>query len=259
MLSRDLYPSSELSILDDLAHLFDKWINHLRDKSLYDTYTADDFVTDGFYPYYFSQNPRILFIGREALGMSGMDYLESLYKAYKNNSVAQTSLDGHRFHTTMFYLAYGLLNGFPAYQTVPYASELAKTFGTGHGMSFAFMNLSKFSNDSDSSWVLNNELATNFLENSKDDKINFHLEEINILQPDIIITSNLNEVHLLSYLGELKEVDLSDSNVWVYELSSHNRSIPILETWHFSNWSKQQDTEVYEPVLRKARQYLNKE
>ena len=50
----------------------------------------------------------------------------------------------------MLYLAYGIMNNFPSWNNVPKASEIAKNFATTSGISFAFMNISKTSNKSES-------------------------------------------------------------------------------------------------------------
>ena len=59
--------------------------------------SSELFVEDGFYPFYTQQSVKILFIGREALGMAGLNYVKTLFEAYKTNSVGEKSLDEYKF------------------------------------------------------------------------------------------------------------------------------------------------------------------
>lgn len=75
--------------------------------------SSELFVEDGFYPFFTQQPVKILFIGREALGMAGLNYVKTLFEAYKANSVGEKSLDEYKFHHLMFYIAYGIIPASP--------------------------------------------------------------------------------------------------------------------------------------------------
>jgi hypothetical protein len=215
---------------------------------------ADYFCADGFFPYYTRQKTKILFIGREAVGMSGLDYIEVLYDAYKQNRVAGKTLDAHATEARQFYLAYGLLHDVP-YDEVPYASELAKTFGTANGISFAFMELSKYSNDAeDANQHRDAELMTRFLQDSHLEKRNFVREELALLDPDIILTMNLwgagiDGALLEQALGKVRYAGNPEPALSVNVLPINGRDVPLFDLWHFAS-RKNTERDFYNPVLR---------
>jgi hypothetical protein len=148
------FPPAEQGKRRQITLLMADWKQELSNARVFyredgKMYSGDSyFCSDGFFPCYYSQKRKILFLARETVDLSGMDYMEILFEAYKNNNIGGRTLDQHTFHHRMYYLAYGILKGggIP-YRDVPYASELAKDFGTPAGISFAFMELSKYSND----------------------------------------------------------------------------------------------------------------
>jgi hypothetical protein len=217
---------------------------------------ADYFCADGFFPYYTRQKTKILFIGREAVGMSGMDYIGTLYNAYKENNVGGKTLDAYATEARQFYLAYGLLhNGAVPYREVPYASELAKTFGTANGISFAFMELSKYSNDAeDANRRRDAELMARFLRDSHLEKRNLVREELSLLNPDIILTMNLwgsgiDSALLDQALGTVRFIVNPEPAISVNMLSINGRDVPLFDLWHFAS-RKNTETDFYNPVMR---------
>ena len=86
----------------------------------------------------------------------------------------------------MFYITYGVNNGFPAYSDVPYATELAETFATRDGISFAFMNLSKISNE-EKSWQTKWGRVDASLKVSEA-SVCLEEREVEILRPDVVIS-----------------------------------------------------------------------
>jgi len=92
-----------------------------------------------------------------------------------------------------FELAYGILHdGAVAYGDKPGTEELKKLLTEKGGISFAFMELSKYINDtSNGGQHADTTLMTRFLQDSHLDKRNFFTEEISLLDPDIILTMNL--------------------------------------------------------------------
>lgn len=229
------YPEAELSVLARLEKLFQEWDFHLAGNGI----PPEIIVHDGFYPYYTFQPVKILFIGREALGIEGWNYIDVLYEAYKDNHVGLRALNQCSFHTTMFYIAYSLNNNGATWQDTPYAEDLSADFASERGISFAFMNLSKLSNESESSSWLNKDLVGRFMQASEREGQTFWNKEIEILSPDLIITTNFGDYGYLGCLGnvERQDVDLSDDikrNVGVYMLHAGEKRIPLLDTWHFS-------------------------
>ena len=225
----------------ELLSLLDEW----KKIVCTDQTSSNLFVEDGFYPFYTQQPVKILFVGREALGMAGLNYIDVLFDAYKNKIVGEKPIDGYKFHRLLFYIAYGIIHRETDWKKIPYASELADNFGTPSGISFAFMNLSKFSNESDS-WEADNLLIDSFLEKSQKAKANLFNKEIELLSPDLIFTMNLEE--RINFLGEITERQ-NGYDVDFMKLKAGTRQIPLLNTWHFASPNKSEYQNYYKPIV----------
>jgi hypothetical protein len=245
------YPEIEKPKLARLEGLFGDWNQHfVQNASSLEKHTADDMVYDGFYPYYFTQKKRILFVGRESRQISGLNNMEVLYRAYRDGKfIGAQHLDENNFHRRMIKVAFGLMNGMPPWQEIPDASEIGNSFGDETGLSFAFTNVSKLSNESAGSaadWPVINAAYSLSTQGR-----NFVQEEISILEPDVIITMNLMD-HLedgLDSLGKWDRIDTSKRaiHLWWLGIGSH-RSL-VLETWHFSAWKDKDDNaDYYAPI-----------
>jgi len=211
--------------------------------------SADEMVFDGFYPFYFSQPLRILFIGRESRGIKGCNYLEVLHDAYSNSqTIGDRSLNFDAFHSRKLSIAWGLLNGMPAWPDIPYATEIGDTFATSSGISFAFMNLSKLSNEGDrwqSDWA-----TIGASQGASTRGRNFIREQVSLLAPNIIIAMNLKE--RLGSLGTLEVIEHTP-DVNSYWLDSDGHRSLLLDTWHFALPGKNSITWFYEPICEAAR------
>ncbi|MFZ2279995.1 MAG: hypothetical protein WAW39_19520 [Prosthecobacter sp.] len=96
------YPAEELSHLQKLSKLFEDWhACFTTGASQLDKHQMRSF--DGFYPHYFNQKLRILYIGRESRQISGLNYLEVLYPAYRNGK----ELGDHILNADKVYWQYG--------------------------------------------------------------------------------------------------------------------------------------------------------
>jgi hypothetical protein len=166
------YPLDEIDLKNKIDELNSRW----------ESASPDDFVSYGFYPYYTKQKYRLLFIGREARGLSGCDYIRALYE---NDYIKGAGVTNRHFHQRIFYLAYGLLNDFPEYAKIPHSSEIAPDDFAQGKLSFAFMNVSTISNETDSWSTQRNEYAK-----SEKEGVDYRKEMIKILSPDIIICAN---------------------------------------------------------------------
>ncbi len=245
-----LYPDHERPQLTSLEALFREWHQHFSEAGTsLEKHKADDMVFDGFYPHYFSQNKRILFIGREARWISGKNYIDVIYPCYRTTKHIGTGhLNADRFHSRMIYIAYGVMKGMPAWQDIPPASESGDTFATSEGISFAFMNISKLSNDGDawqSDWGVIDESHRLSTESRS-----FNMEEVAILEPDIVITMNLG--NKLSSLGTVTEISTT-CRPYVYWLDSGNHRSLLIDTWHFAAWTKHNIQDYYVPICDAVR------
>lgn len=239
------YPDNEKLKLALLETLFRQWHQHFSCvASAFEKHKADDMVFDGFYPHYFSQKKRILFIGRESRDISGFNYIDLLYRAYRETKrIGDQHLNVNKFHSRMICIAYGIMNGTPTWQDIPYASKIGDTFGEPIGLSFAFMNISKFSNDSvdwPSDWGVINAAH----EHSTCGR-NFNREEVAILEPHIVITMNLGDkIDSLGQLTQIHSSELANS----YWLDSGDHRSLLIETWHFSAFTKDDIADFYVPI-----------
>ena len=157
-----VFPDGEEQVArKGLKNLFGDWQAHMqRSLPATQSHLAAGFVWDGFYPNYFRQPIRILFIGREALGLKSCDYLDVMLSAYRvakriGEEGRSKHLNASYFHARMFHIAWGVINGFADWDDIPWAAELADTFATGQGLSFGFMNVSKLSNEDPKRWSAN--------------------------------------------------------------------------------------------------------
>ena len=104
------YPESEKPALASLENLFRDWHQHFAGADWPDAQAvADDMVFDGFYPHYFNQAKRILFIARESRDIPGANYINQLIEAYRNKKpIGKRYINGSKFHRLMIRIAYGV-------------------------------------------------------------------------------------------------------------------------------------------------------
>lgn len=262
----NLYPEKERGyarILDELA------------RKIYCTLKPEQqalFNMDGFYPHYYAQHLKILFVGREACWMSKKNYMATLLAELKEGRVGYYSVNQYPFHKRQFYIAYGLLaraagfGAFPKWNDVPWASDLArllfaresinkdliedveiKPVSCLQGISWAFMNLSKISNDT-GDWTTDNKRYGSFVRPRHD----LVREEIEILQPDVIIGANVYDlVPILGYEDAESDRD-TDDNCYYYP--PKNGFPPFFNCYHFSA-IKNDQTCFYDAVMTVADKY----
>jgi hypothetical protein len=246
------YPKEELVNLDKNNKLMDEWNSHIANKNMIKGYTSDDFVRDGFYPFYYSQKIKLLFIGRESRGISGCNYIDILYNAYKDNRIGKRHINkmSNRIHNLMFYITYGIENNITETNKIPKASNMTKDFATENGISFAFMNLSKFSNEN-KHFPTDYNLVNNFIEISNCENRNFWNDQISILNPNYIITMGLS--NYLNYFGEIKTSN-DKKYPREYEIKINDKYIKLIDTYHFSAWTKNKNKYFYLPILEVIRE-----
>ena len=95
------YPDFEQEKLGQIKSLMAEWKSSLSEEE------QKLFVPDGFYPHYFSKNPRILFVAKESTGMLGLTYTDTLFECYRNEKrIGEKKINQYRFHARMMYMAY---------------------------------------------------------------------------------------------------------------------------------------------------------
>jgi hypothetical protein len=247
------YPDSENQKIDSLEKLFRDWHQHFAANSLLlGKHAADEMVWDGFYPHYTSQKKRILFVGRESRDITGCHNTNVLFEAYrsKDKSIGGQHLDNNNFHSRMIYIAYGIMNGMPLWQDIPYASEIVDTFGEAGGLSFAFMNISKLSNESEHFASDFDAINASYAVSTQGR--NFIQEEVAILKPHIVITMNLEDkIHALGQLTELHRSGETEA----YRLICGDQHSLLINTWHFAAWNKNAIKCFYNPICDAIRRF----
>ena len=246
------YPEYEIELIERLANLFKDWHEEAQKKKFISDYSADDMVFDGIYPYYLNQKKKVLFIGRESLGINGLNYIEVLYHAYKKNHIGDKHINQNKFHYLMFYIAFGANNEFPNWDEIPAASEMSATFAQNDGLSFAFMNLSKLSNESDG-WKADWNLIDSFINAFADSSVNYFNKEISIINPDLIITMNLE--NRLKVLGTIEPNDYG-SDISKYDLKVDDKIIPLIDLFHFSAPGKSPKDNYYDIIKKQTKLFF---
>lgn len=216
-----------------LTGLFKEWWNALLDTD------KDLFNRDGFYPGYDSQKFKILFVGREACYMAKKNYIETMYANFQNNDIAGWTINQYPFQRRQAYIAYGILNNWISWERVPPASTICNGVGKDNGISWAFINMSKISNET-GNWRTDGNRYWPFVnDNNNQERLK---RQINILKPDIIIGANVPELtNILGY--ETPDTRVSDC----YYYNATNDFPPFLNCFHFAAIKKDKEC-FYEAV-----------
>lgn len=210
------------------------------------------FANDGFFPGYFEQKRKVLFIGRETRWISGLDFRNTSYEFFEKENV-----NGNTFWRNVLYMLYGIQKeGKAAFEEVPYANDIAKNMVKTNDFGFAVMQLSKYSNDSDEGATRNVEMMNRFLEDSELEKRNFFLEELKLLEPDVIITANLWDCGVKEeYLEQCFPSENFGSwkkygqNIADYaDFTLYGKTAKLINTYHFSA-RKASEEYFYNPVM----------
>jgi hypothetical protein len=218
-------------------------------------YPAKDyFASDGFFPNYFSQDIKVLFVGRETRWMSGKDGIATTMLDYfpKRNDHNKKQYTRH-----LLYIVEGIKSkGTLKFKEVKRktAKGIAKEMVRANDYGFASMNISKYSNASNNSEVADKKLINSFLEHSHLEKRNFFQEELAILLPDVIITGNIwdgkiEQKYLDLCFGKVKEIGKIPGITVMYEIKVSKKKIKLIDLYHFS--SRFSDKEYfYDPVMK---------
>ena len=241
------YPSNEQDLLEKINALQDQWRQSLKSEQ-----DQNDFCYDGFYPFYTQQKVKVLFIGQESYGMGGCNYIEAFHqvmqRGYFNDG---TSTNKSSFHRRIFYIAYGILKDFPAWQDVPYPTGYKDKVFTNDGISFAFMNISKISPDCyyrHTDWT---DVMRSVREGAS-----YIKKEVELLAPDILITMSFigNQEIRQALFDGCEPIDTSNPNVHVYRARNGKKTFLVLDTWHFSALKKEFNC-YYKPIRDIVKKY----
>jgi hypothetical protein len=280
------YPKDEIElrnkngeIINEMKNSFTKLVTSDYEQALVEVINPD-----GFYPYYTHQKIKILFIGKEALGLYGNDYIEAIFKGIQSNDPR-----GHRewnkthttnrysqvmtnnsdpFHKKMLYIAYGLNNNNCSYSDMPWASDIGENlFGRSEGIdslqgetgiSYAFINYSKFDNPSEESYSADVNRMQTYTNMVKQSGVNWFAKQISLLNPDLIIDMNINREYI-NNLGA-KPVDWIpfDDDLAICHLPIEDKEYLLFETWHFSRPGMGFEEKFYSPITEAWKKFGKK-
>ena len=251
----NLYTLSERNLLVKLRVLFEEWDNEYKEyrKGKRELQNYEMIVPDGFYPNYLSQKPKILFIGRESYTIEGYNYIDLFidhYLAGRTGCNNCQAINRDKFHKLLIQVAYGLIYG-KDWDETPCAGDICCDGKIFEKISFAFMNLSKLSNNlerqdtTNTNWSIFNHAVNMSINCGR----NFILDEIELLDPDLIITMNLERNRLTKVFGEMLEFENNDWWKYKVKFPGKNKCCLLIDSWHFSSTKKDKE-EIHNPILK---------
>lgn len=90
-----------------------------------------------------------------------------------------------------------------------------------------------------------------------EDNKKFIRREIDILEPDIIISGNIGHI-LAPMFDNFEVVERLGEDVCVHKVKLNGREILYLDCWHFSNFTKADFANFYSPVCSTVKKYKQK-
>jgi hypothetical protein len=252
-----LFTGVEAQKRQEIVELMSEWLSGIERK--YEAEPDDElwaegkprdyFVSDGFFPGYYHQNPKVLFIEREITFIPA----EHDWVAARINDSKNGKINNKGFNSRLSYLVQGIKTGGKLeFEHLEFANDYAKEMAETNDYGFAYMNISKYANEvkTAADWNFINQ----FLEDSNWENRNFFHKELEILEPDVIITGNLWETPI-----DRKYLDLCFGKIeWknfggkvnVSNISINGKSVKLLDTWHLSAPGKSDKEDYYDPVMK---------
>lgn len=217
-----------------------------------------DTVLDGFYPNYTKQPVKILFIGRESYGLAGCDYIEVFIDHYLNGRTGpegqQKNINRDKFHKMLIQVAYGIIHE-KKWNDVPSAFEICENRRIFDSVSFAFINLSKLSNENTATG--HRETDWNLVNTSLDmtiNKENLILQEITTLDPDLIVCMNFERDRLCKVFGD--NLKIFDNEWFRYHLNINGKEILLLDQSHFSATRGVNEQEIFDGISKEWKNFV---
>lgn len=215
------------------------------------------FIKDGILPKYSGQKVKILYLARECIIQHeerGENYVEVMNAAYKEQQVGAYPLNRYAFHRKMFKITYGL-NHDSDWDKIPKPTEM----NYPSDVSFAIMEFSKIGNES-GDWKTDSSRFNPFVSTVSHYYPQFWAEEIEIIDPDVIIGMNINKFgNYYRLLGKIQEIKidskLNELGIKAYWLTLPNGAKKLLiDTYHFSS-RKKESKFFYEPIRELYKKY----
>lgn len=176
--------NKEIEKRKELYQLFNDWRKVIsKNEKIDGREPLDFFSTDGFYPGYFSSKTKILFITQEA--KENFDTVDTNLKWLKSNNP-----NTNTFWRKLISITY-MIKHEKKHNNIPSSNEILKNMINNNDYGFAIMSLSKYANTSKTNYNSDYDLINLFLSDSNLDNLNFIYKEIQLLEPDLILISNL--------------------------------------------------------------------
>jgi hypothetical protein len=229
-----------------ICSLMDEWrtavapaLTYFRDSGEYwsgDAY----FCADGFFPNYYKQKHKVLFIGRETRDMAGdgYDYIEEFLGFFEDDR-SHTNFMRHILQMVQLFKSDGNIAFEQLLSAKGYEKEMVKTGNYG----FAVMEISKYSNNAKDGGKADWKLINKFLEDSHLEKRNYFQEELKILDPDYIITGNLldgekiEKKYLDLCFGKLTPLEgypKDSPEAFLHEMDLDGKKVKLVDTQAFA-------------------------
>ena len=256
----ELFSGIEIEKRKEIFALMQDWEKTIsRSKIVFkdnnEEYRGKDFFNYyGFFPGYYGTNPKVLFIAREARHIAGSDYVGEAIDFFKETP----TLNNDPFWKRILCMYNIIMNKGIIDKNIT-ADEIVEKMIKENNYGFAVTNISKYSNLSVTGAERDKVLMNKFFEDSKFDQRNFIKEEIEILDPDLIITANIWEgnmqykEYMEEYFGKreiIKEIWVKSNCVAVlcnYKFGS--KEIKLIDPYHFSNPCSDMDC-FYKPISK---------
>jgi len=251
----ELFSGIEIDKRKELFSLMQDWHKTVSSSEIFSNEEnknincGDIFSYDGFFPGYYGTRPKVLFIAREPRDRG--DNTKNAIDTFKRENMNQRALIFWGRILRMFNI---IQNNGMIDENIS-ADEIVKPMNDINNYGFAVMNISKY--ESRIGAIKDKILINQFFKDSKFDKRNFIREELELLDPDIIITANIfdgtikNE-NMDRYFGKpvpLNENVVVDSKcvATLNTIKIKDKNVKLIDTYHFS--SRFNDMEYfYKPI-----------
>jgi len=109
----------------------------------------DCFAKDGFFPGYFDQKRKTIFIGRETRNIGCYDFRDTTKEFFDKDFSNKNS-----WWRRILYIVYGIKTEGELFKDIPTVLKILNKMRETNDFGFACINISKYSNDDPDNWRL---------------------------------------------------------------------------------------------------------
>jgi hypothetical protein len=221
-------------------------------------------VRTAFFPGYYKQKNKVLFIGREARWITSVkftcgDYIATFLDWLENNN----DHNQKGFTRRLLYIVQLIKsNGQIKFEELLTANDYAKKMVETGDYGFAVMNISKYSNDAKDGANADKELIKQSLEDTDLRKRNYFQKQLELLEPDIVITANLwdgkiSKQYLDLCFGNLTRIATISgrehdrrSRADLYIMTIKQKTVKVVDVYHFASRKQPEKDYYYTPIKK---------